>query len=95
VCRKEKALMVENRRFQLDITGEYSLAGYFLLAHWPNPDTAPELSTVGGKTVIDVDVDGQGLADLRKVLRELMTIGGVMGDKAADWSRELDGLGFD
>src|SRR5687768_17690056 len=82
--------MPDNRHLRFDLAGDFALAGYFLMAHWPNPDTAPELDVADGRMVLHVDVAGSGLADLRSTLTKLANLGGAISESAAAWFQELE-----
>jgi hypothetical protein len=89
LAREEDARMDEhNVRFE--ITGELALAGFFLMSHWSNPDTYPQLETSDGPLKLVVDTRGNALTELRKTLRMVGASDPSLVASANAWLREVE-----
>jgi hypothetical protein len=89
--------MFHDYRICFELTGELALAGVFLMTHWPNPDTTPELEASAGSLGFVVDTRGSGLDELRHTLRLVSRCKGALGASdgsllvsAEAWSKEID-----
>jgi hypothetical protein len=80
-----------------ELTGELALGGFFLMRHWPNPATAPQLDPSGSPLGFLVDTRGSCLDELRQTLRGVGRCKGALGASdgsllvsAEAWSKEID-----
>jgi hypothetical protein len=77
------------------LTGDFALAGYFLMANWPRPETVPELDApVDAPMSICVSSTPAALGDLRTALARMKAKGGDLARSAETWLRQLEGAGL-
>lgn len=87
------AMNESNARFlEFEIKGELAIAGYFLMANWPNPATAPMLVTTAGPMKICFQRSADVLADLKTTLSRVSAYGGKLGESAHLWLESLEGV---
>jgi hypothetical protein len=72
-----------------EIRGDLAIAGYFLMANWPNPNTAPMLVTSNGPMTICFARSAEVLNDLRDTLVRVCAYGGKLGESAVLWLEAL------
>ena len=60
--------MFDDHYIRFDLTRELALAAFFLMTHWPNPDTIPQLEASVGSLGFVVDTRGSCLDDLKSTL---------------------------
>jgi hypothetical protein len=68
---------------ELDLSGELVLAGYYLMAYWPNPETLPDFCRHGGALGISTGTENGELADIRNTLQAAVAEGGAVAKSAA------------
>ena len=68
---------------QLDLCGDLVLAGYYLMAYWPNPDTVPDFFQHDGELEISTGTENGELVDLRSTLQAAVAEGGAVARSAA------------
>jgi hypothetical protein len=83
-----------SRFLRIELTGELALGGYFLMAHWPDPETAPELESANGPLTLVFDTMGRCLDDLRQTLVSVHESNDVLAASVRAWWKELDRLGW-
>src|SRR5262245_21814130 len=76
--------------FRFEITGDLAVAGYFLMANWPNPRTAPALDASRKRLAIVLDGSPEAVKDLRETLVRGQTCGGLLGASAEAWLRAIE-----
>jgi hypothetical protein len=91
--------MFDAHHICFQLTGELALAGFFLMTHWPNPETTPELEPSDGPLRLSVDMRGSGLDDLKSTLDMVAGCDGALGGSDGSllksveaWSKEIDRL---
>jgi hypothetical protein len=89
--------MFDDHRIRFELTSDLALAAAFLMTHWPNPDTTPELEPSSGSLGFVVDTRGSCLDELRDTLRSARGCKGALGASdgsllvsAEAWSKEID-----
>jgi hypothetical protein len=89
--------MFDDHHVRFELTGELALAGVFLMTHWPNPDTTPELEPSARSLGFVVDTRGSCLDELRHTLRlvgrckrALGASDGSLLVSAEAWSKEIE-----
>jgi hypothetical protein len=90
-------MMFDDHHIRFELTGELTLAGVFLMTHWPNPATTPELEPSAGSLGFVVDTRGSCLDELRQTLRSVGRCKAALGASdgsllvsAEAWSKEID-----
>ena len=78
-----------NHDIRLEITGELALAGFFLMSHWSNPNTCPELETSDGLLKLVIDTRGSALNELRETLANVEASDPALLQSANAWLREI------
>jgi hypothetical protein len=73
-----------------EITGALALAGFHLMRHWVNPNTAPELETSTGPLKLKVDKRGRGLLELRQTVERIRSSALDLVESADAWLVEID-----
>jgi hypothetical protein len=79
---------------RFEVTGDLAVAGYFIMANWPDPETVPTLDTSGGPLCLIIDTRTKALTDLRTMLSRVCDHGGILADSARAWLRVLDARGI-
>lgn len=81
-----------------ELRGELALAGFFLMAHWPNPETAPVIEPSAGMLRLVVDLRGGCFEDLKRTLIEAAGSEGSLGgddrmllESVEAWWKEIEG----
>jgi hypothetical protein len=67
---------------QLDLSGDLALAGYYLMAYWPNPETLPDFCQHDGELEISTGTGNGELADIRNTLQAAVAEGGAVAKSA-------------
>jgi hypothetical protein len=79
------------RRFRVEIRGDLAVAAYYLIAHWPDPRTVPELHTSGGPLAISFDGTPKIISDLKGLLlRVVREHGGLLSSSARAFLRLVE-----
>jgi hypothetical protein len=68
---------------QLDLSGDLVLAGYYLMAYWPNPETLPDFCQHNGDLEISTGTEHGEIADIRNTLQAAVAEGGAVARSAA------------
>ena len=91
--------MSDDHYIRFELTGELALAGFFLMSHWPNPDTIPQLQPSVASLGFVVDTRGSCLNELKQTLQSIArchcSLGasdGSLLESAEAWSKEIDRL---
>ena len=90
--------MYDDHYVSFELTGELALAGFFLITHWPNPDTAPVLESSAGPLRPVVDLRGDCFDDLKRTLQRVAGSDGSQRDdddgslleSVEAWWKEID-----
>jgi hypothetical protein len=89
--------MFDDHHISFELTSDLALAGVFLMTHWPNPDTTPQLEPSAGSLGFVVDTRGTCLDELRQTLRSVGRCTAALGASdgsllvsAEAWSKEID-----
>ena len=88
--------MFDDHYIRFDLTRELALAAVFLMRHWPNPETIPQLEASVGSLGFVVDTRGSCLDDLKSTLHTVAGCDGALGardgsllESAEAWSKEI------
>jgi hypothetical protein len=85
--------MTENRYLRFDVSDELGLAGFYLMAHWPESESVPEIERDDGHLVLCVDTTNGELAIMQRLLQQAVADGGGMiGESATAFLKALDDL---
>ena len=80
----------DSRRRTFEVCGDVALAWYFVMAHWPDQRTTPELEFGPGPMRLIFDPSPEVLYTLRRTLEQAAGWPGTLGDSA---SVLLDSIG--
>ena len=88
--------MFDDHHISFELTRELALGGFFLMTHWPNPDTLPQLEPSAGSLGFVVDTRGRCLDELKQTLQSVARCHGALGasdgsllESAEAWSKEI------
>jgi hypothetical protein len=87
--------MTERRTARIPIAGEFQLAGYFIMAHWPEEMAGPQIEVSTPPLVFMLDLDGPAMAALKRLLTELPPNRPLLAKSAMAWRKELESHGID
>jgi hypothetical protein len=66
-----------------EVSGDAAMAWYYVMAHWPNPETAPELRFGPGPLHLVFDARPEALYALRCTLKNARGFGGHLAESAS------------
>ena len=81
--------MTHPRFLRIELAGDLALGGYFLMAHWPDAETAPELESAEGPLTLVFDTHGRSLSDLGKTILSVHPRNDALAESARAWREEL------
>src|SRR6478735_8848369 len=75
-----------------DVAGETAYAWYFVMAHWPDPDTAPQLRSDVGPPQLVFEPRSDVFHKLRCTLRLAIAAGGSIAESASLLLRQIENV---
>jgi hypothetical protein len=72
-----------------DVAGETAYAWYFVMAHWPDADTAPQLRSDVGPPQLIFDPTPEVFQKLRRTLGLALAAGGSVAESASLLLRQI------
>jgi hypothetical protein len=85
--------MASDRFAVFEVSGETALAWYFVMAHWPAPDSQPVVDFSSGAMSLLLRDRKEVFADLRTTLARALPAGGRLHESAVILQDELDHRG--
>jgi hypothetical protein len=73
-----------------DVDGDGAYAWYFVMAHWPNPETSPQLRLGPGPMQLVLETTAENLYALRCTLKAAIELHGAVAESARGLLNRLE-----